>query len=92
MNKIFANVCPKCVWLFLCDDTGGCAREVKSQERKKKKLAYRCLFFFLTVENLVLEHFKSNLFRGKLNSKNKQWERNLSDENLDEKAFFTASP
>lgn len=88
MNKIFSNVCPKYVWLFLCDATGGCAREVKSQERKKKNLGNRC--FLLTVENLILEHVKSNLFGEELNSKNKYWQRNLSDENLDEKAFFRA--
>lgn len=46
MNKILVNICPKYVWLFLSDDTGGCAQEVRSQERKEKKLEHRCLDFF----------------------------------------------
>jgi len=47
VNKIFANICPKYVWLFLSDDTGGCAQEVKSQGRKKKKLGHRCFLILI---------------------------------------------
>lgn len=55
MNKILVNIFLKYVWVFLSDDSGGHAQEVKSQE-SKEKLGHRCLDIFSVGGNVILEH------------------------------------
>lgn len=44
-NKILVNICLKYIWVFLSDDSGGHAEEVKSQE-STENLGYRVLGYF----------------------------------------------